>query len=50
MVKKGVSLQQAASNQVAKDTIIHFLFAKLSVMCRHNTGSSLVLGAFFLLE
>ena len=39
-------LQLSASYKVPKDTI--WFFAKLSVMCRHNTASSLELAAFFI--
>lgn len=33
-----------------KDMISNGMFAKWSAMCRYNTGSSLELGAFFMLE
>lgn len=43
-------LQQADSNKVPNDIIQNWFSAKLSVMCRHNTGSLLEFGAFLSLS
>ena len=42
-----VFLWQAACNKVLKDTISNWFFAKLSVICRNITGSSLELVPFY---
>lgn len=41
-----VFLQQTSN----KDTIRNWLFAKFSVMCKNNTGSSCKLRAFFMFQ
>lgn len=39
----------AASNNVHEDTISSWFSAKLSLMCRHDIGSSLELRVFFMI-
>lgn len=41
MGRNSLHLQKAASNKMPKDIISNQFFAKLSVMCIHDTGSSL---------
>lgn len=39
----------AASNNLHKDTISSWFFAKFSLMCRHDIGSSPELSGFFMI-
>ena len=46
-----MSLQQADGRKVPKDAVLrNRLFEKLSVTCRHNTGSSHEFGAYLIPE